>query len=331
MCGANPSPGVDWTSEIRLVEGRPRNYSLLQTNFDNRLVLRARLRGSPPWRMLATFLATNEKAGIIDIEAAEEFESSGLEDWQETALFICWLRSDEGTVNHGAQFLSLSDEEVRKVCAPYADPRDWRRLRVFKLWNNLNRLLFPDEEDQSCDSIQLKDTLDRLDCWNSPDPVSAAIELLQSQKAALNVHDGSMNECADEVPNEPPKFGNICFGRLVPQDTLLGISWNNITARLTLENWATKALVRKGKSGWLYLWVAQGHYSSIARPVYQIRTASERRDGARFEKKFWNLEDGLAYANGEDEGDLAKETSPATSARDYPPRRGAGWHIQSGQ
>jgi hypothetical protein len=328
-CGGSPCPGIDWNTVVRLSRERPGYYAVWQTNACGRLIKRKSLCGSPPWRLLMTYLSTVENKWCVNLGAPEEFGSSGLEPWQDTALFVCWFRGDGGNVNHGAQFQLLSDEEVQKVCAPYTDPGDWRRKNVVRLWYDLSELMWLVQKDTTIDSPRLKDVLDRLGCWDAPDPVRAAIECLESRAETPNAESCSADEWTKETPTQPPR--SWCLWIVCgPQDTRFGIKWSNITERLTLQTWKRKAIVRKASGGWLYLWVTKGQYGNGA-VVYKVNTDSEGgRCSQRYERCFPNLEQALAYANGEDDGDIAKETSLATSARDYPPQSEAECHIHLG-
>jgi hypothetical protein len=184
QCGANKCPGLDWQAEIRLVEKRPGYYLLYHTDTLREQVPRARLCGGPPWRLISTYLNTIHKFWHIYAGAPEEFCSTGLEGWQEAAIFISWLRAGGGTVNHGLEFRCMSDDEVQKLCKPYSDKSDWRGSHILKLWEDLDALLFMASENGTIRSSRLKDILTQLTCWDSPDPMHAAIDYMVRHESA---------------------------------------------------------------------------------------------------------------------------------------------------
>jgi hypothetical protein len=108
-----------------------------------------------------------------------------------------------------------------------------------------------------------------------------------------------------------------------PQNPIYGIHYTNITDRLTQRNWKTKAVVRSNFAGWLYLWIAKRtHTDKAGRKVsaYFVKVhAIEPRERIQYyQAQFKSLTDALRYINGEDDGRLACETTPASPSALYP-------------
>ena len=128
----------------------------------------------------------------------------------------------------------------------------------------------------------------------------------------------------------------VFFGEAGPQNPIYGIHRTNIIDRLTRRNWKTKAVVRSDITGWLYLWVARGTYQNKAgRQVSAYFVKAYPRDPSEraryYETEFQYLTDALHYINGEDDGRLAQETTPAQPGAAYPAEQQAPYYIGFGR
>lgn len=111
-----------------------------------------------------------------------------------------------------------------------------------------------------------------------------------------------------------------------PQDPLFGIYPENIADRLTRANWKQKAVVRKSPKEWLYilvyaLWSVGKERKGIGYTVH-VYGEGEEEHLPEYEQHFPTLRQALAYANGEDGGKLATQSS-AARPEDYPIERDA--------
>ena len=119
----------------------------------------------------------------------------------------------------------------------------------------------------------------------------------------------------------------ICFSYIAPpQDPMFGISRANIVGKLHKRNWKKKAICRvlignrEPALVPVYIWIAKGVRSSgdEKNTVYSVdsHAIGSRK---RFNKEhFSTLEEALLHANGEDDGDLGRETRPAKGPNEHP-------------
>jgi hypothetical protein len=128
----------------------------------------------------------------------------------------------------------------------------------------------------------------------------------------------------------------ISFGAAGPQNPIYGIHHDNISDRLTQRNWCAKAIVRSDIAGWLYLWVARGTYQNdagrkVSAYFIKVHPGTPRERALYYEAEFQYLTDALRYINGEDDGLLARETTPALPGAAYPAEQGAPIYIGFGR
>ena len=112
----------------------------------------------------------------------------------------------------------------------------------------------------------------------------------------------------------------------VPQDPMFGINHENIVSRLTRRNWRAKAVTRLHPDGPVYIFINRGERKLSGKKtfVYTVKgSIADKQRGCCYRRDFPALLEALAYANGEDGGDLSQETQPAKSSRDYPTPLGA--------
>lgn len=107
------------------------------------------------------------------------------------------------------------------------------------------------------------------------------------------------------------------MGMAGPHHPMYGICRENVAPALTKKNWRTKAVWRQHEMGGLYVFVARGVTESDSgedteRYYVKIKIHGGADLAGRFDNDFATLEEALAYANGQDEGLLAKETQPAS-------------------
>jgi len=114
---------------------------------------------------------------------------------------------------------------------------------------------------------------------------------------------------------------------LHPADPLYGLSHSTIVERLTPENWREKATVRWTGAKVLYIYVQE--YWDLPREEttrYLVWIVSG--EAVRLGRKFHQLDSALAYANGEDGGELS-ETVPGVREQ-WPTEQAAAWVIVLG-
>ncbi len=100
----------------------------------------------------------------------------------------------------------------------------------------------------------------------------------------------------------------VHLGSLPARDVMFGFSPANVADRLTADNWKTKALLRMHGDSLLYIIVATGIEQWSGNSVYLVRASSLDETASALSARFSNLEEALAYANGEDGGDIAINT-----------------------
>jgi hypothetical protein len=107
---------------------------------------------------------------------------------------------------------------------------------------------------------------------------------------------------------------NTWIGFAGPQDPIYGIRRKNLVERLTAANWTTKALLRKVGDLLLYIWITRDGLSENPlerKGAFRVNVVSLPEGDAReIEAEHSTLEAALAYANGEDDGRIARETRP---------------------
>jgi hypothetical protein len=115
------------------------------------------------------------------------------------------------------------------------------------------------------------------------------------------------------------------FGMAGPQNPIYGISHANIAPALNKRNWKTKAVCRVHAEGPLYIMIQRGERSSkgAEKEIIYAVTATIIGVNAAYRRDFQTLQKALAYANGEDEGDLGVESRPAEGPHEYPHPLGA--------
>ena len=100
----------------------------------------------------------------------------------------------------------------------------------------------------------------------------------------------------------------IDLGHLPARDLMFGFSTANVADTLTADNWKTKALLRRHGDSLLYIIVATGIEQWSGNSVYLVRASNLDETASALSARFSNLEEALAYANGEDGGDIAINT-----------------------
>jgi hypothetical protein len=118
----------------------------------------------------------------------------------------------------------------------------------FKLWSDLSRLSSLVRENSTIDSTRLKDVLGRLGCWNSLDPVRAAIECLESQAQARaeGAHRRRLHEMAEAEAREQ-QLVDMAVARTpdsFPAD--LTVDQHNESDLRSLKKWMQEKLALKG-------------------------------------------------------------------------------------
>jgi len=111
-----------------------------------------------------------------------------------------------------------------------------------------------------------------------------------------------------------------------PQDFKFGISQANIVAKLNRRNWKTRATCRvvggydNPRKIPVYIWIKKGKISSEGQKdtVYTVSIYIIGPEKEFAKEHFSTLEEALSYANGEDGGDLGRETRPAKGPDEYP-------------
>jgi hypothetical protein len=94
-----------------------------------------------------------------------------------------------------------------------------------------------------------------------------------------------------------------------PQSPFYGIDLANVADRLTRRNWSSKAIIRKSAGGPLWVWIERGDGPGVRRRyLVDVEGVEERRWD--LQRDFAYLKEALAYANGRDDGALARETQP---------------------
>ena len=124
----------------------------------------------------------------------------------------------------------------------------------------------------------------------------------------------------------------LSFGAVGPQHPIYGIHYTNIADRLSKRNWKTKAIVRSDSAGWLYLWIAKGTRKDkaghkVSSYFVRVHPPEPRERRQYYQAEFKTLTDALTYINGEDDGLLARETTPASRGVVYPSEHHAPIYI----
>ena len=113
----------------------------------------------------------------------------------------------------------------------------------------------------------------------------------------------------------------VIFLHSGPQDPSFGLSLDNIDERLTRRNWNSKAIVRLSDDGPLYVWITRAERGFVRGPricFYRVCVDGVEKRQKDLERDFAYLKDALSYANGEDDGELGKQTRRG-SRDDWPP------------
>jgi len=98
---------------------------------------------------------------------------------------------------------------------------------------------------------------------------------------------------------------------------MFGFSPDNIADRLTIENWTTRALLRKYRDDVVYIMILRAVEQWNDLSVYLVRASSLGETTCDLSARFLKLEEALAYVNGEDGGAIATGTV-AVPAEEYP-------------
>ena len=120
-----------------------------------------------------------------------------------------------------------------------------------------------------------------------------------------------------------------------PQDIIFGICQANIVAKLNKRNWKTKATCRvmgeedNPRKVRVYIWIKKGDRSvgEEKEAIYTVGIYVLMSEKTFAKEHFLTLEEALAYANGEDDGDLGYETRPTYGPHEYPPDMGPPYVI----
>ena len=114
------------------------------------------------------------------------------------------------------------------------------------------------------------------------------------------------------------------YGMAGPQSTMFGISHANIVPKLNRRNWKTKAGCRVRPDGPIYITIQRGEKTSEG----EKREVHYRVEGVFvdvaviYEQNFPTLPEALAFANGEDAGEISQETRPPEGPHEYPLQTG---------
>jgi len=111
-----------------------------------------------------------------------------------------------------------------------------------------------------------------------------------------------------------------------PQDVMFGISQANIVANINKSNWKTKATCRvmgdedNPRKVPVYIWLKEGerYAEEEKETIYTVGIYVLMPEKELAKEHFSTLEEALAYANGEDGGDLGSKTRPAEGPHEYP-------------
>lgn len=109
-----------------------------------------------------------------------------------------------------------------------------------------------------------------------------------------------------------------------PQDSFYGIDRRNIALRLTMHNWATKAIVCICGGQWVYLWIRRLTSGEVVSFYVRCHAPQPVPD---FEVEFSDIEKALGYINGEDGGLLAQNSRAAKRVewpKNQPPKSWIG-------
>ena len=108
----------------------------------------------------------------------------------------------------------------------------------------------------------------------------------------------------------------IWLGEAGPQHPMYGIHRANVASSLTAENWERKALWRWHGTTGLYIYIASPVLDDGAdsqdESRYHVRVHTRGARSTKLGKAFATLEEALAYANGEEDGMIARRTKSAT-------------------
>ena len=120
------------------------------------------------------------------------------------------------------------------------------------------------------------------------------------------------------------------FGHAPAHHPMFGFSIKHVVGRLTLDNWENKALLRMRQDELLYVMIQYGAEEWTGNSHYSVMVSSPNETRCDLSKKFPVLEAALAYANGDDGGDITTDTTPVGS-EEYPEQEKAGVTVFAGR
>ena len=114
--------------------------------------------------------------------------------------------------------------------------------------------------------------------------------------------------------------GVTYLGIMRPHDSTFGVSHNNIVPKLNRRNWKNKATCRVHAEGPLYITVKRGERSSegkLMEILYRVSALIVDEEEI-YDKNFPTLIEALSFANGEDGGEISRETRSPEGVHEYP-------------
>ncbi len=99
---------------------------------------------------------------------------------------------------------------------------------------------------------------------------------------------------------------------------LYGYPHSDIADRLDEENWQTRWLARVGSAGWLAIGVSEQTRDHVISFLVDVVSQAGRDTGKKYIREFPTLGEAVAYANGDGDTELARESRKATPD-EYPP------------
>lgn len=175
------SEGKMWQFALRLSANKAGQLEVWQSNAEPRprFVKQKTIPGLSPWRELLTYLAGCDIHLCPCFKKITFASASGVEQWQATALLICWFRDwDSGEIHPGARLAALSDDKMAILCGPYPDFEG-----VKKLWADLTRLEELTRKNPKVHKLALAETVDVYGCWSADNPLQGTLAKIDQEEA----------------------------------------------------------------------------------------------------------------------------------------------------
>ena len=110
--------------------------------------------------------------------------------------------------------------------------------------------------------------------------------------------------------------------------TMCGFRHEQVADSLSEENWTNRWCVRVDLNGWLCIGVAELYRTDGTSFGVEVIGRGGLESSCKYKREFMTLGEALAYANGDGDTELARESRRATP-EEYPPERSGVTFITS--